>query len=599
MEEFTIFVIQPFKPSSVNSYKLSNYNNRLSAALRIALAFFAFSCGVAILHAEYTPEYYSALEGKRKETLKAAVKEAVRNHRQLVYMDLPTYWQYSDVYPEMYNGRKRWWEMYSDAVYLIENYQTAKESFSANHMNREHSVPKSWWKVGNDVEYTPAYSDMWNLYPSDAEANQAKSNYPLGIVSKATFDNGVTKVGVPVYGYGGGAGSVFEPADEYKGDFARSFFYMACVYDDISWQSRYSWMFIKSPYPTLQPWAYEMLLQWARQDGVSQKEILRNNAVEKSQGNRNPFIDFPELAEYIWGTRTSEVFRISEQGGNVTPPITGDPELTLPINDEWLDFGEIAVGGVGTAWLLLKGKNFKAPLSFRVGGTDKDAFTLSTRTIPASSINITGEYLLPIQYTPTSLGEHNATLAIYDGGMASSIRVNLKGKAEPIPQLSKLTALSPINITPTSYTASWTASPEPVDYYILYRTRYFNDGEETDQLESTATSLTITDRNPEVAESYYVCSSRLGYLSERSNSVLVETSGVDSIVDEANFAVGVMPGGIRILTQEESVDVEIFDAAGRLAGRYGALRHGDEIKLDKGLYFVVGVGAHNPVKVII
>ncbi|MDE6558617.1 MAG: endonuclease, partial [Muribaculaceae bacterium] len=199
--------------------------------------------------AEYNPAYYSGLEGKRKETLKEAVKQAVKSHRTLVYSDLPNYWQYSDVYPDLVDGCKRWWEMYSNGIYLIGGNQSAKSSFSSNRMNREHSVPKSWWKVGNDVEYTPAYSDLWNLYPSDGEANMAKSNYPLGIVEQATYDNNCTKVGVPVYGYGGGASSVFEPADEYKGDFARGFFYMACVYDDISWQQRYNWMFVKSPYP--------------------------------------------------------------------------------------------------------------------------------------------------------------------------------------------------------------------------------------------------------------------------------------------------------------------------------------------------------------
>ena len=563
------------------------------------IALFALLAGASSAYAEYNPEYYSRLEGKRKEALKSAVKEAVKSHRQLVYMDLPNYWQYSDVYPELVNGEKRWWEMYSDAVYLIGRNQSAKGSFSGNRMQREHSVPKSWWKVGSDVEYTPAYSDMWNLYPSDASANLAKSNFPLGIVDKADFDNGVSKVGVPVYGYGGGASSVFEPADEYKGDFARSFFYMACVYDDIQWQTRYSWMFVKSSYPTLQPWAYEMLLQWARQDRVSQKEILRNDAVEQSQGNRNPFVDFPELAEYIWGTRTSEVFRISEQGGQVTPPITGDPELTLPVNDEWLDFGKVAVQSIGSSWLVLRGKNFTAPLSVRVGGADKDMFTLTERTIPASAINTTGEYMLPIQYTPTAEGVHNATLSIYDGGMNGSVRVNLKGEACPIPVLSRLTALAPIDVTATGYTATWTESPEPVDYYVVYRTRYLSDGEEIDQLESTVNSLPVTDRDPDVAESYYVCSSSLGYLSERSNTVMVEASGVESIGAESSLMVASTSGGLRILTDKENVEIDVYDMTGRHVGHYQGLSHGDEIRLDNGVYLVTSPLLATPQKTMI
>lgn len=582
----------PVHPMPTTMNQLNLYRNLLIFTLIV--------CGEFTLQAEYDPGYYSGLDGKRKENLKAAVKTAVKNHKQLVYMDLPTYWQYSDVYPETVNGMTRWWEMYSDENYYIQKNQSAKASFSANKMQREHSVPKSWWKVGNDVEYTPAYSDLWNLYPSDAAANLAKSNYPLGIVDRATFDNGVTKVGVPVYGYGGGAECVFEPADEYKGDFARSFFYMACVYDDLPWVNRYNWMFIQSPYPTLQPWAYDMLLQWARTDGVSQKEILRNDAVEKSQGNRNPFVDFPELAEYIWGTRTSETFLISEQGGAVTPPITGDPELTQPVNDEWLDFGEVAAGGISTSWLLLKGKNFTAPLSVRIAGTDKDMFNLSTRSIPASAINTTGEYMLTIEYMPTAIGNHTATLAIYDGGMASSVRVNIKGEGVAIPELSRLQALNPTDVTDNAYTACWSAAPETVDYYVVYRTRYYEDGEETDQLESDTNSLRISDRNPAVDEAYSVCSSRLGYLSERSNTILLPASGIDeTATDEPRVTFARSEGGIRVLTAENNVDVDIFDMSGRLAYAFKGMTNGDFIPLTHGVWLITSPRQSLPSKIIL
>ena len=50
------------------------------------------------------------------------------------------------------------------------------------------------------------------------------------------------------------------------------------------------------------------MLAWHREDPVSQKEIDRNEAVYKHQNNRNPFIDYPELAEHIWGNKTSEAF---------------------------------------------------------------------------------------------------------------------------------------------------------------------------------------------------------------------------------------------------------------------------------------------------
>ena len=177
--------------------------------MRKLLTAYIFAIPAIAAYADYSPGYYDRMEGKSKADLKSAAKACVSSHSVLVYFDLPNYWQYSDVYPELVDGQKRWWEMYSDEIYLIGPRQSAKGSFSANRMQREHSIPKSWWKSGGSVEYTPAYSDLWNLYPSDASANMAKSNYPLGIVAKATFDNGVSKVGVPASGTGGGSGDVF------------------------------------------------------------------------------------------------------------------------------------------------------------------------------------------------------------------------------------------------------------------------------------------------------------------------------------------------------------------------------------------------------
>lgn len=549
-------------------------------------------------YAEYKEGYYDRMEGLASESLKAAAKQCVSKHTALVYMDLPTYWQYSDVYPELVDGCKRWWEMYSDQVYLIGPRQSAKSSFSANHMQREHSVPKSWWKSGGSVDYTPAYSDMWNLYPSDAAANMAKSNYPLGIVESPVFDNGVSKIGVPAAGTGGGCGNVFEPDDRYKGDFARGFFYMATVYDDLPW--KYGYMFARNAYPTLKTWAYEMLLDWSRNDPVDQKEIIRNDAVEKSQGNRNPFVDFPELAEYIWGIRRGEVFRIADQDGSQTPPIDGDPVLTMPVNNESLDFGQIAVGGAMTSWLVLKGKNFKSPLSVRAGGVDKDAFILPANSISASSINKTGEYMLPIQFKPTRLGTHEASLSIYDGGLPSSIRVNLRGEGCEVPKLSRLQALPASEITATSYRANWSKAPEVVDYYVVTRTRYTSDDAETDEFEADTNTWLMEGRDPEVMETYSVRSSRLGYLSEASNTVTVEASGVDQIYNQEDAAViAPVDGGFRLLSYAGPADITIFDTTGRIIERLQDVPHGRLVELPDGIYIVAASRALKPVKIVV
>lgn len=548
--------------------------------------------------AGYREGYYNRLDGKQRESLKAAAKACVTNHTQLGYYDLPNYWQYSDVYPELVDGCKRWWDMYSDALYLIRGGQSGTQSFSANHMQREHSVPKSWWKKNGSVEYTPAYSDMWNLYPSDASANQAKSNYPFGETRTTVFDNGVTKVGAPKAGFGGGASTVFEPGDEYKGDFARAIFYMATVYDDLNWV--YNYMFVANDYPTLVPWAVNMLLQWARQDPVSQKEIERNDIVEQYQGNRNPFVDFPALAEYIWGVRTSETFYISEQENTgTTPPITGDPEITAPVNGESLDFGATAVGyGVSRA-LQISGHNMTSPLSLRVVGTDRTMFIPEVTSIPATTINANGGYLLNIIYLPTTTGNHEAKLTLYDGGIGGSIAVTLRGVSQPVPELTELRALPAEDVSDNGYTARWEAPDGVADYYTVTRVRYVGADSEAESYETGETSYRFTDRDPAVAESYTVTYRRLGIESPQSNTIYVAASGVNDLREEAPYAVYGIQGGIVInRASGEGGVLRVCDVNGMMLLEDSEPSDGTVYPLPAGVY-IVTVGPGRPVKLTV
>lgn len=550
-------------------------------------------------NAEYSESYYKAMDGKKRENLKAAVKQCVSSHQTLDYYSLPNYWVYSDTYPELYDGQKRWWEMYSNAVYLIRNGQSGTSAFSANHMQREHAVPKSWWKKSGSVDYTPAYSDMWNLYPSDPSANQAKYNYPFGVTDNPTFNNGITKVGYAAAGYGGGSSMVFEPADMYKGDFARACFYMASVYDDINWVINY--MFAKNSYPTLVSWAVDMLLDWSRRDPVSQKEIDRNNAVEQSQGNRNPFIDFPELAEYIWGTRTKETFYISEQETtNPTPPITGDPEITAPVSGEVIDFGEVAVNGASTRVLQIKGANLTESLSVRVVGDDRNAFIPEVTSIPASVMNLDGGYLLNITFMPTEIRDYNARITLYDGGIQGSIAVQLKGSALQRPEFTTLTALPATDVNANRYTARWNAAPGIADYYILTRVRYLDGNEEAETYETGETSWTFTDRNPEYAESYTVKYSRLGLTSPDSNVIYVAAgSGVEGIEQEAPFRVLPAAGGFSISCRNgEGGGFRLYDIGGRLILNVEAVEDGEFYSLLSGIY-ILKSPSRRPVRIIV
>lgn len=61
-------------------------------------------------------------------------------------------------------------------------------------------------------------------------------------------------------------------------------------------------------YPTLKKWASDLFRQWSKRDRVDNQEINRNNAIAKLQHNRNLFIDYPNLAEYVWGDSMDVAF---------------------------------------------------------------------------------------------------------------------------------------------------------------------------------------------------------------------------------------------------------------------------------------------------
>ncbi len=277
---------------------------------RISL-FWSLFCMVLFLQAQAPAGYYDHAKGKSGAGLKTALFGIVSNHTQRTYKQLWEDFKKTDV-----RSDGKIWDMYSS----VTNYEPGGKHQGANYKgegdsyNREHSFPKSWF---ND-EY-PMYTDLFHLYPTDGYVNNRRSNYPFGENNGETYKskNGFSKLGkCTTPGY---SGTVFEPNDEYKGDFARTYFYMATAYEDriAGWNSS---MLAGNKYPAYAEWVVPMLLRWAAEDPVSEKEIKRNNEVYKIQHNRNPYIDFPGLEQYVWGSMTSTPFDPDNyQGGGTNP----------------------------------------------------------------------------------------------------------------------------------------------------------------------------------------------------------------------------------------------------------------------------------------
>lgn len=262
-----------------------------SIILAVLLAFTATTADA--ITRQKLADYASSLKGKKKAELKDALHALMKNATTLSYGS---------------GNNKTWWGFYvtdKDADgYAIDRYSNERRKFTSrgsvpSGMNIEHSFPKSWWG-GSENQ---AYKDLYNLMPSDSKANSSKSNYGMGIVTNAKTDNGCIKVGT-----GDNGMNLWQPSSEWEGDFARGYMYMATTYQNFTWEREGLKSLQQDNWPTLQKWAYTLYLNWSRTDKVSQVEVDRNNAVSEIQGNRNLFVDYPTLCEYVWGDSTDVAF---------------------------------------------------------------------------------------------------------------------------------------------------------------------------------------------------------------------------------------------------------------------------------------------------
>lgn len=249
-------------------------------------------------------QYYTAAHGKTKDQLKRALHSSIQPQKVLNYgSGAGKTWTGFYMTDRMDDGEVR--DRYSNEHRYFAANASASSASAVSGMNIEHSFPKSWWG-GTENN---AYKDLFNLMPCESRINSSKSNYAMGIVESVITDNGCTKVGKGTTA-AGTTKTLWEPADQWKGDFARAYMYMATTYSNFSWEKEGLTMLEKNDWPTLQPWAYTLLVQWNKADPVDDIEIARNEAVYQIQGNRNPFVDFPHLADYVWGDSVTYAFNI-------------------------------------------------------------------------------------------------------------------------------------------------------------------------------------------------------------------------------------------------------------------------------------------------
>lgn len=267
-------------------------------------AFALFLILLLRLQAQPPQGYYDAVEGLNGKELKTGLFNIIKSHTVVSYTSIWTHFHSTDSKPN-----DKVWDIYSDIpgnppyefTFITNQCGTGGTSHENQCYSREHTFPQSWF--GGSI--SPMYSDLFHIYPVDGYMNLIRYNFPYGKTNTPTIItlNGSKRGPNTTPGY---TGTVFEPIDEYKGDLARTYFYMATRYENLiaGWNSNSTQaaaILDGSSFPAFKPWYIALLITWHNNDPVSQKETDRNDAVYNIQGNRNPFIDEPDFVQLIWG----------------------------------------------------------------------------------------------------------------------------------------------------------------------------------------------------------------------------------------------------------------------------------------------------------
>ena len=439
------------------------------------------------LIADIPPGYYDDAQGLDGEPLRLALHNIIDDHIPQSYSSLYGHFQSTDA-----KSDGTVWDMYSDVPGgtppYIYNFTSADQcgnySGEGDCFNREHSWPKSWFNEG-----MPMNTDLFHIYATDGYVNGMRSNHPYGEVESTTWtsQNGSQRGNMNSYNHNG---TVFEPIDEYKGDFARTYFYMSTRYytEDSGWDDN---DMVNGS--NLKDWAVAMLMDWHLQDSVSQKEIDRNDAVYAIQENRNPFIDYPEWVGCIWGECDSGTENLPPIANAGPDQIVAENQLATLDGSESYDVENIDLSYIWTTpiGILLNDTTSSIP-SFTTPTVDDSVDFIFGLIVSDGELNSDPDSVTitvfhtnvsPVSYAGPDQTIMENELVILDGtGSSDFENVNIS-----------YSWTAPVNIELDDSTRSMPTfiSPEVSDSTFLLFTLIVSDGE----LESDPDSVIVTILN--------------------------------------------------------------------------------------------------------
>ena len=474
-------------------------------------------------------QYYRKAEGLRGTELKEALHNLIQPAFVLDYgggvgKTWSGFWQTDQMEDMQVRDR------YSNTVRYFNPDMSA-----VSNMNIEHIWANSWWgHVKNN-----AYQDLFNLYPADATANGRKSNNPIGIVDGTiAYSNGVTKVGKSTSYRADSLITVWEPADQWKGDFARTYFYMATCYSHMTslWTTTEGLLTVDPNSPLLmRPWVYNLMLEWAEADPLDEIEQERCDAICEIQGNRNPFVDYPELCYYIWGDKADEQFYCTEEHG---------AEIFVPAASEEIDFGLHPLSRPFSAKVQVRGRGLNEGALLAV---DDEHFALSQFVLSSDEINQGTD--VSISVTPSEEGTYTTLLLLEGSGYVqqSPLTVSFVDGIPAYPATDIVCAVSS-----RRFNANWMNYEPDATYTLNVYTKDAN-GQPQPFGTYTTTDTTYQVRNVQPNMTYYYKVSIIedGEELVGSNEVTVEMPEVAPVfsVSLDNIAFTATPGNPSAPTQ--------------------------------------------------
>ena len=474
-------------------------------------------------------QYYRKAEGLRGTELKEALHNLIQPAFVLDYgggvgKTWSGFWQTDQMEDMQVRDR------YSNTVRYFNPDMSA-----VSNMNIEHIWANSWWgHVKNN-----AYQDLFNLYPADATANGRKSNNPIGIVDGIiAYSNGVTKVGKSTSYRADSLITVWEPADQWKGDFARTYFYMATCYSHMTslWTTTEGLLTVDPNSPLLmRPWVYNLMLEWAEADPLDEIEQERCDAICEIQGNRNPFVDYPELCYYIWGDKADEQFYCTEEHG---------AEIFVPAASEEIDFGLHPLSRPFSAKVQVRGRGLDEGAQLIA---DDEHFALSQFVLSSDEINQGTD--VSISVTPSEEGTYTTLLLLEGSGYVqqSPLIVSFVDGIPAYPATDIVCAVSS-----RRFNANWMNYEPDATYTLNVYTKNAN-GQPQPFGTYTTTDTTYQVKNVQPNTTYYYKVSIIedGEELVGSNEVTVEMPEVAPVfsVSLDNIAFTATPGNPSAPTQ--------------------------------------------------